>query len=396
MSKESPENGEFIYEVDAYDPPQKVLVEIHPDVEGYTAEPIELIINDKGEIQDYDGKTPREMVVTPVGLTANITEVTATPNEIPASGGEVQLSITGTDTTVANWGVDVQSVISGTEQKPGDKAGQAVVEQITKKSAVIKISGNETEDKIEFTFVVGPKDEDGKITKQASVKVTQAGKVSDNKPGTGDSDNKPGTGDSDNKPGAGDSDNKHKDPSDETQGTQTVKVSSIKLSADSKEVAAGKKIKLITNVFPSNATNKSVTYKSSNSKYASVDASGKVTAKKAGAGKTVTITATAADGSGKSASYKIKIMKNAVKSVKVKAAKSVKAGKKIKVKITIKTTGKKANKKIKWTSSNTKYATVSSTGVVKTKKAGKGKTVKITAAATDGSGKKSTVKIKIK
>ena len=228
------------------------------------------------------------------------------------------------------------------------------------------------------------------------MKVTQAGKVSDNKPGTGDSDNKPGTGDSDNKPGAGDSDNKHKDPSDETQGTQTVKVSSIKLSADSKEVAAGKKIKLITNVFPSNATNKSVTYKSSNSKYASVDASGKVTAKKAGAGKTVTITATAADGSGKSASYKIKIMKNAVKSVKVKAAKSVKAGKKIKVKITIKTTGKKANKKIKWTSSNTKYATVSSTGVVKTKKAGKGKTVKITAAATDGSGKKSTVKIKIK
>jgi VCBS repeat-containing protein len=39
---------------------------------------------------------------------------------------------------------------------------------------------------------------------------------------------------------------------------------------------------------------------------------------------------------------------------------------------------------------------VTSNGVVKTKKAGKGKTVKITVAATDGSGKKTTVKIKIK
>ena len=56
----------------------------------------------------------------------------------------------------------------------------------------------------------------------------------------------------------------------------------------------------------------------------------------------------------------------------------------------------KANKKIKWTSSNTKYATVSSTGVVKTKKAGKGKKVKITAKATDGSGKKKSVTIRIK
>ena len=89
-------------------------------------------------------------------------------------------------------------------------------------------------------------------------------------------------------------------------------------------------------------------------------------------------------------------MKNSVKSVKLKSAKTVKAGKKLKVKATVKTTGKKVNKKLKWTSSNTKYATVSASGVVKTKKAGKGKTVKITAVSTDGSNKKGTVKIKIK
>ncbi len=411
VSKESPKNGQYIYKVNTYDPPQEVLIELHPDVEGYIAEPIELTLNSSGEIQDYDGKTPREMVVIPVGLTADITDVTATPNEIPSNGGEVQLSITGKDTTIANWGVDVQSVVSGTEQKPGDKAGQAVVEKITKNGATVKISANETEDKIDFTFSVGPKDEDGKITKQASVKVTQAGKAQgdnkpenpdDNKPGNPD-DNKPENPGDNNKPSNPDDNNKPQNPGDnnsqdnkDPQVSATVKVSSIKLSAASKEIAAGKKIKLTTSVFPADATNKAVTYKSSNTKYASVDKTGKVTVKKAGAGKTVTITATAADGSGKSASYKIKIMKSAVKSVKIKAAKTVKAGKKVKAKVTVKTTGKKANKKLKWTSSNTKYATVSSKGVIKTKKAGKGRTVKITAAATDGSGKKSTVKIKIK
>ena len=42
------------------------------------------------------------------------------------------------------------------------------------------------------------------------------------------------------------------------------------------------------------------------------------------------------------------------------------------------------------------YATVSSSGKVKALKAGKKKTVKITAMATDGSGKKATKIIKIK
>lgn len=175
-----------------------------------------------------------------------------------------------------------------------------------------------------------------------------------------------------------------------------VKVSKITISGSSKNIAIGKKIKLTAKVSPANATNKAVKWKSSNKKYATVDAKGNVTVKKAGAGKTVTITATAADGSGKKASYKIKIMKNAVKSISLKANKSVKAGRSLKVKATVKTTGKNTNKTLKWTSSNTKYATVSAKGVVKTKKAGKNKKVKITAAATDGSNKKKTITIKIK
>ncbi len=177
---------------------------------------------------------------------------------------------------------------------------------------------------------------------------------------------------------------------------QSIKVSGIKISGMSKTIAAGKKLTLKANVTPANAENKAVTWTSSNSKYAAVDAKGKVTAKKAGAGKTVKITATAKDGSGKQAVYQIKIMKHAVKSIQLKAKKSVKAGKKLSIKATVKTTGKKANKKLMWTSSNTKYATVNAKGTVTAKKAGKGRKVKITAQATDGSGKKKTVTIKIK
>ena len=186
-------------------------------------------------------------------------------------------------------------------------------------------------------------------------------------------------------------------PDPSTPDQKDVKVSKITVSGASKTIAAGKKITLTAEVSPADATNKAVTWTSSNTKYATVNSKGVVTTKSKGAGKTVTITATAADGSGVKADYKIKIVKDKVKSIKLKASnKSVKAGEKVTVKATVKTTGKTANKTLKWSSSNTKYATVNSKGVVTTKKAGKGKTVKITAKATDGTGKKATIKIKIK
>ena len=88
-------------------------------------------------------------------------------------------------------------------------------------------------------------------------------------------------------------------------------------------------------------------------------------------------------------------MKRKVKKNVISGAKTIKVYKTISIKATI-TASRSANKKIKWTSSNTKYATVSSSGKVKALKAGKKKTVKITAMATDGSGKKATKIIKIK
>ncbi len=90
-------------------------------------------------------------------------------------------------------------------------------------------------------------------------------------------------------------------------------------------------------------------------------------------------------------------MKRAVKSIKLSApAKKNKAGKAVKLKAKIKTTGKgSVNKTLTWSSSNTKYATVNQKGIVKTTKAGKGKTVTITAVSTDGSNKKAKMKLKI-
>lgn len=175
-----------------------------------------------------------------------------------------------------------------------------------------------------------------------------------------------------------------------------ILVSRIKINGDITKLAVGKSVTLKAETAPLDALNTGVTWSSSNNKYATVTAAGKVTAKKAGGGKTVTITATAKDGSGKKATYKIKIYKSAVKKIKLSAkSKSVKPGKKVTIKAKV-SPSKNINKTLKWSSSNEKYATVNSKGVVTTKKAGKGKTVTITAKATDGSNKKATIKIKIK
>lgn len=175
-----------------------------------------------------------------------------------------------------------------------------------------------------------------------------------------------------------------------------ILVNKIKITGLSKKIAAGKSVKLTAKVEPANALDSSVSWESSNTKYATVSSSGKVTMKKAGAGKKVTITAVSKDGSNVKATYKIKIMKKAVKKIKLlPKSKSVKAGKKLKITAKV-TPSKNVNKTLSWSSNNENYATVNSKGVVTTKKAGKGKSVKITARAMDGSGKKASVKIKIK
>ncbi|NBI62009.1 Ig domain-containing protein [Clostridiales bacterium] len=180
-----------------------------------------------------------------------------------------------------------------------------------------------------------------------------------------------------------------------SQPPQAIKVTAIKLSASSNKIAAGKKVKLTAQVLPANAANKKLSWTSSDPKVARVDQNGNVTMQKKSGGKKVIITVTAMDGSGKKATCQLTSMKGMVKKITVSGKKTVKAGKRIKLKAKVSAT-KGANKQVIWSSSNPKYAKVSAKGIVKTFKAGKGKKVKITCRSLENSNKKKVVVIKIK
>ena len=180
-----------------------------------------------------------------------------------------------------------------------------------------------------------------------------------------------------------------------TVSKAVVKVTKVSVTASARNIAAGKKVQLKAAVAPSKATNKAVTWKSSNTKVATVSSKGVVTFSKKAGGKKVTITATAKDGSKKYGKITLTCMKGSVKKITLSGVKTLKAGKTAKVKAKVTTMNGKANKTLTWTSSNTKIATVNKTGKVKAVKGKKG-TVTITARATDGSGKKATIKIRVR
>lgn len=132
-------------------------------------------------------------------------------------------------------------------------------------------------------------------------------------------------------------------------------------------------------------TTKTAKWFSSDKKVVSVSSKGLVKAKKNG-----TATITAKIGKEKyRCTVKVKTLK--VKSLKIAGASSVEAGSTAQLSVSV-SPSNAANKKIKWTSSNTKIASVSSKGVVTAKKEG---SVTITAATTDGSKKRAKKKITV-
>ena len=92
-----------------------------------------------------------------------------------------------------------------------------------------------------------------------------------------------------------------------TVTSPVIKVTGITLKNSNLNLKTGKIATLTATVSPSNATNKELIWTSSDTKVATVDENGKVTA--VGAGST-TITATAKDGSGKTATCKITVLSN--------------------------------------------------------------------------------------
>lgn len=190
-------------------------------------------------------------------------------------------------------------------------------------------------------------------------------------------------------------------PAEGSSEETVVKASSILLTASVKgagsvpvkgtyKLAPKKSMTVKISFAPENAVKEKVTFKSSNTKIAKVNSKGKITAgKKAGK---ATITVTSENGLKKT--FKVQVMKKAVTKVKIKASKkTIKVKKTLQLKAVTSPSKTKASNLVYWKSSNPKIATVSSKGKVKGMKKGK---VKITAVATDGSGKKAVVTIRVK
>ena len=132
------------------------------------------------------------------------------------------------------------------------------------------------------------------------------------------------------------------------------------------------------NITPSDAEDKNVRWSSSNTKVATVSSSGVI--KAAGNG-TCKITATTTDGTNLSASFNITVNIKATKITMDKTKIELTTGKETE-KITSSIEPSIANKAVKYTSSNTSIATVSSDGVVTAVGSG---TCRIIATTTDGS-----------
>lgn len=162
--------------------------------------------------------------------------------------------------------------------------------------------------------------------------------------------------------------------------------SSVKLNSKS-TVLQLKKSTTAVKISSYTAGDKVASWSSSNKKVATVDSKGKITGKKVG-----TATITIKMKSGAKASCKVKVQKQAVKTKSLTIShKSItlKKGQKLQLKVTRNPIT--ATEKIKFSTSNKKIVTVSSTGKITAKKKGK-----VTITAKSSNGKKVTCKVIVK
>lgn len=104
---------------------------------------------------------------------AEVTRITATPDNVGNSGGTVNLQVTGSGLTADNWGVKVTAWLDGMYEYP---LLQAVVAEITADGATLEIPENIMKNRVEYRITAGVKD-GGNISDQASAVVWQAPKA---------------------------------------------------------------------------------------------------------------------------------------------------------------------------------------------------------------------------
>lgn len=165
-------------------------------------------------------------------------------------------------------------------------------------------------------------------------------------------------------------------------------ITGITLTPNNVHMKTGEATTLALTISPSNATNKSVTWSTSNATVATVDSSGKVTAKGPG---TATIYAAANDGSGKSASCAVTVTQPVTGISLNTSTLALNTNGTANLTATV-SPSNASNKAVTWKSSDTTVATVDSNGKVTAKGPG---SATITVTAADGSGKKATCTVTV-
>lgn len=177
----------------------------------------------------------------------------------------------------------------------------------------------------------------------------------------------------------------------DSEAAKQKKISSIKIKSSGGELLINKreKKKLRVTLKPQKGIRKELKWKSSRKSVVSVNQKGVIRGKKYGR---ATITVQAKDGSGRSARLRVRVGRKVSKMTLPVSAKDLDVGTSFRVRAKV-APGNATKKKVKYRSSNTKAATVSSSGMVYGKAKGE---ATITAYSTDGSGKKSSCKVNVK
>lgn len=182
------------------------------------------------------------------------------------------------------------------------------------------------------------------------------------------------------------------DTNGNTSSDTTVSVTGVSISKTSLSLTVGDTSTLTATVSPSNATNKNVTWSSSNTSVATVDSTGKVTANGAG---TATITVKTADGA-KTATCAVTVKPQTVSVTGVSITNKItltldcnsSSSKTYQCAVSV-SPSNATNKSVIWSSSNTSVATVDSNGKITAVGIG---TATITVTTNDG-GKKDTINV---
>lgn len=140
-------------------------------------------------------------------------------------------------------------------------------------------------------------------------------------------------------------------------GSETVDVTGLTLNSSAMTIEIGENGSLTATVKPDNATDKKVTWSSSNTSVATVDSNGKVTAEAAG---TATITAKAGN---VEATCTVTVPEKEITSIVINEKLSLKVGESCSLSVTIEPSDA-ADKSLKWTSDTTSVATVDGNGKV--------------------------------